>query len=292
LKAATALLLLLSVAAALPTLAADAPMRPTLRIATVPILLQGDFLQQVMAGFAEQAGVELRFRPAPVKALAAGLRNGEFDLLLAHQDSFKVARLRREGVLGEPSPLFANPIAFIGPVDNPAGLRPGMDADAAMAAIAAGERCYVVNTLDGLADLQDALLEVHRPACVERAAGLADAFAMKRAATLGGYTLWGLHPFAQMQEPALAAMVLDDARLLRTIAAFAVGTAGARTDVTAAVAWLRGAEAQARAAAFRLPAAPATRAWWPVPVIQHPAATPAGSGKGRGTGGGSGPGQP
>lgn len=248
---------------AAPALFAGAASAGELRVATVPILMQGGFLPRLLATFGARRALELKYRAAPVKAL----ETGRFDVLLAHQDSFKVRKLQATGLLGAGTPVLANSIAFLGPHADPAGVAQARSASGALTAIRESGACFVVNALDGLSAMQDALLAAATfspdAGCLVRDPETSAAAAPARAARLEGYTLWGAHPFVQSGRSDLRAFVPDDPALLRRIAVFAVRGSPRAVEVSALARYLLEPGVQAEAAAFRLDGHPELRLWWP-----------------------------
>jgi putative glutamine transport system substrate-binding protein len=246
-----------------------APAAPRiLRIQAVPIVNQGHFLEQMLATFAAQHGVTLAVTAQHGRAVVAAARAGTADLIIAHADFKGIVSLVQEGRVGPGRVVFANPIALLAPIGDPAQVVTAGSPEAALARITAAQACLVTNDLEHLRQFQaDYLPGANCPVSTTAGTGLG---AVLAGVSQQAYVWWGLHPFLMTNQP-LQPVVFDDPRLLRPLMAWAVrGGDTALTD--AAIDDLRGAVTQQRVAAFRFQLHPDLQVWWPFAAVDRLAA--------------------
>ena len=92
-----------------------------LRAAVVPIIGQAAFLSTVLAPFLAERGVRLELTAIHGREVVRLARAGEADLVIMHARFKALPKLRRDGVIAAPVPVFANPVALLTPVGDPAG---------------------------------------------------------------------------------------------------------------------------------------------------------------------------
>ena len=92
-----------------------------LRAAVVPIVGQAGFLSSVLAPFLAERGLRLELTAIHGREVVRLARAGEADLVIMHARFKALPKLRRDGVIGPPVPVFANPIALLAPAGDPAG---------------------------------------------------------------------------------------------------------------------------------------------------------------------------
>jgi hypothetical protein len=234
----------------------------TLRIHVVPIVNQEHFLERVLEPFAREHGLALEITAVHGREVARAAREGRADLVIVHTKFPGRHRLVKDGVIVDGTEVFANPIALLGPPDDPAGVAGAADAAEAMARIRRAKACVLENDLDGL--VRDTRALAGADTCYRREKGAVGLGAVQIAAREGWYTWWGLHPFALIEQP-LRAFVWPEARLLRPLNAAVVADAPAAGHAAAAVAWLRSPAGRAAIEAFRLARFPAQQAFWAAP---------------------------
>ena len=234
-----------------------------LRAAVVPIIGQAAFLSTVLAPFLAERGVRLELTAIHGREVVHLARAGEADLVIMHARFKALPKLRRDGVIAAPVPVFANPIALLAPAGDPAGAAAAPDVASAMTRIKAARACLLENALEGLLAVQRKLWG--DGGCRLQQADAVGLGAVLAAQRLGAYTWWGLHPFANSAQP-MTPLVWGEPALLRTLVAAPVaGTPGA-TLAAEAIAWLNSPAGRRAVAAFRLPGYPAVQAFWPPPA--------------------------
>jgi len=215
-------------AAAEPATAAPAHHPDTVRLGTVPAAGTGGLLDQLVASF--QAGS--RYRVVITAGDAAGLfaqaRAGDLDLVLGHLGLTELADFVSHRAGRWPQLVLATSFAFIAAADDPAGIRDATDAVDALTRIAQTQSPFVVNNLGNPRFVTDTLwYAAGEPDqtgwWVDN--GLSGPAAARAAEQLGGYTIWGVHPFLafeQQQETSLQAVLSTDSLLQRVVASVVV----------------------------------------------------------------------
>ncbi|MGH3683278.1 MAG: hypothetical protein ACRDT2_23880, partial [Natronosporangium sp.] len=124
--------------------------------------------------------------------------------------------------------VLSTSFTFVAAPADPAGIRAAADAVEAFERIAQTESPFVVNNLASPLVVTDTMW--HAAGRPEQGDwfvdnGLSGPAAVQAAEQLGGYTLWGLHPFLafrQQQPTTMQAVLYDDSLLQRAIASVAV----------------------------------------------------------------------
>jgi len=243
---------------------------PVLRAAVVPIIAQADFLPQVLAPFLAARGARLAMTASHGREVVRAARDGEADLILIHARFKALAKLRRDGTIAAPVPVFANPIALLAPAGDPARIADAPDPATAMARIKAARACLLENALAGLTEVQRELWG--EGGCYLQQADAVGLGAVLAAQRQAAYTWWGLHPYANSAQ-SMSPRVWSTPALHRTLVAAPVTGAPGAALAAAAVAWLNSPDGQRAVAAFRLPGYPAVQAFWP-PVAESAADEP------------------
>jgi len=277
----TGLVRLLAAAVLLSVLWVPAPASAAepLHAVVVTIVAEEDFLGWLTAPAVAAGKVPaLELTTRHVRDIGATLAEAPYDLVIAHAHARPAQRLAARGVLGDGRTVFANPIALIGPPDDPAGVAGALDLEQAFARLATRRACWLGNRQPDVAALT-AAARAAGVACVIEETSRSGAHAVVAAHGRGAYTAWGLHPYTRLGRDGDRAYVIGDARLLRPLVAWTVSASPRREEAHALVAWLAGAEAQARVAAFRLARDPDNQPFWPTAATAGGAARP-GSGTG------------
>ena len=214
------------------------PEEPTtVRIASVKTAVEGRLLPTLIERF-ERSG-PYRVRLSTGERVYDLARNGQSDLVISHYGHRDAEAFVLDGLGEWPRTVFSNQMALLGPPSDPAHVRGLDDVGEAFRRIAESRSPFVVNDIDGVRYLTEILWNAAgRP---DRAgwfvdAGTAKDTAIDRAASLGGYTLWGLTPFLRVQEQrrlALEPHVLADPLLQRMLVSIIVKPGGARRSNTA-----------------------------------------------------------
>lgn len=237
-----------------------------LRVHVVPIVNQGRFLETLLARFAEKEGITFEVHAQHGRKAVAAVHDGTTDLIITHADFQGVAQLVQKGRLTAGQVVFANPIALLAPLTDPAGVGTARSPEEALSRIAAAKICLVPNTLEHLQQFHPA---EYPAGCPDAADGTGFA-AVLVAVSRGSYAWWGLHPFLMTEQP-LKPVILPDPRVLRPLMAWAVAGPQALLAQRAIEA-LRSAGDQQRVAAFRFPKFPEQQAWWPYAALDRLAA--------------------
>jgi tungstate transport system substrate-binding protein len=238
------------------------------RLLTVGAVLTEDgttgatVLDGVVAEFEAQTGYQVVVTQGDIDIFDQARRGGA-DIVMAHLGftplhDFVVKRM------GEwPATIMSNSVAFLVPPGDPAGVASAADPYQAFQAIAALQAPFVVNNLGETLYVTNLLYEAAGrpdPGNWFIDLGQSGPPAVRAAATRGGYTLWGLHPFLMLQQSpqpvALEPVVFDDSILQRILATvvvrrpfFLVNQEGA----TAFQEFLTEPATQAKIRAFRVP---------------------------------------
>lgn len=243
--------------------AADTTPTP-LRALVVTIVAQDGFLTWLLDD-AIRAGTlpPLTFTVAHVRDLRHLLEQADFDLVIAHEHARPAQRLEQHGVLVDGPRVFANPIAILGPADDPAEIASADSFSGVIERLRAHEACWIINQQDG----KNALQQLIRSAglnCIVDDAAFAGAAAVLAAQKRGAYTLWGFHPFTRLGVTQMRAFVNADPRLLRPLRAWTVAASDRQREVHAVVETILDATHQQRLTTFRLPSDSINQPWWPV----------------------------
>ncbi|MGE0483360.1 MAG: hypothetical protein AB7Q81_04420 [Gammaproteobacteria bacterium] len=256
---------LFAICVALAAHAEDATPRPPLRALVVTIVAQDGFLDWLLADAVASGRIApLDIATAHVRAMPQRLAEETFDLVIAHDHARPTRRLAKRGTLVDGRLVFANPQAIIGPATDPAAVARATSFTDAIARIAEARACWLFNTHGGLAAIQRPAREAPvRPACVVDEPANAGATAVRAAAKVGAYTLWGFHPYTRGKHPGQAAWVMADPTLIRPLRAWRVAASSRVDEVSAVLDELAAEAAGTRLATFRLHGDTVNQAWWP-----------------------------
>jgi tungstate transport system substrate-binding protein len=264
--AATAAALLLAATAAAGGI--EFPDPSVVRLLTVGAVLTENettgatVLDDIVAEFEAQTGYEVVVTQGDIDIFDQA-RFGGADIVMAHLGftplhDFVVQRR------GEwPATIMSNSVAFLVPPGDPAGVASAADPFEAFEAIAALEVPFVVNNLGETLYVTDVLYEAAGrpdPGAWFIDLGQSGPPAVRAAAQRGGYTLWGLHPFLNLQQSPmpvnLEPVVFDDSIMQRILATVVVRWPFFLVNREGALAFqehLTQPATQARIRAFRVP---------------------------------------
>jgi tungstate transport system substrate-binding protein len=258
------------------TPAAAAGDRRTVRLASIPAVQTGGLLNQLLARFQADSPYQVVTTIGETGELYQLARDGEVDLVLSHLGVTELPEFVTDGPGRWPQLVLATVFAFLAPPADPAGVRQAGDAVDAFGRIAQTGSPFVVNNLGNIRFVTDILW--HAAGQPDQLGwyldtGLSGPAAAQAAAQLGGYTIWGLHPFLalQQQQPVdLRAVTFDDSLLQRGVASVVV-TPGSTRQVNLAGAlalerFLLAASTQGVIRAFRHPQFPRPIFW---PAAHH-----------------------
>ena len=214
--------------AAAGTTTTAAPDLSTVRLGTVGATQTGGLLNQLLAGFQAQGPFQVAVTVGNAADLYGQARAGGLDIVTTHLGVNELADFVTDGVGRWPQAVLATAFAFIAPPGDPAGIRTAGDAVDAFGRIAQTASAFVVNDLGNPRFVIETLW--HAAGEPDRTGwyidnGLGGPAAVQAASQLGGYTLWGLHPFLafQQQQPTgMRAVLFGDSLLQRVVAATVV----------------------------------------------------------------------
>jgi tungstate transport system substrate-binding protein len=240
-----------------------------IRVMTVVIVQQEGFLPWLLEPFLAGRDLGIEYTQGHHTEVARAVTEGRVDLVIAHTKVRLLREQSAQGILNPGRPLFANPMAFLGPRGDPARIRALNDPVQALRRIQAAGFCYVINRQDRLGAVQDALLgqldAIDRKCLIDAVANRRDA-ALVTAGEKGAYTLWGLHPAVQRGDGRLEPVVIADARLLSELSGYVVRGGAEEVLATEILDYLASAPAQRRLTEFRFSAYPELQPWWPVQI--------------------------
>jgi tungstate transport system substrate-binding protein len=200
----------------------------TVRLGTVGAVQTGGLLNQLLAGFRAQHPYQVTVTVGNAADLYARARTGELDLVATHQGVAELPGFVADGAGRWPQLVVATVFAYIAAPDDPAGIGAAGDAVDAFERIAQTGSPFVVNNLGNPRFVIETLW--HAAGEPDRSGwfvdnGLSGPAAVQAASQLGGYTLWGLHPFLgfQQQQPTdMRAVLFGDSLLQRAVASVVV----------------------------------------------------------------------
>jgi len=233
----------------------------TVRLLTIGATRTGGFLDGLVAEFEEASGYTVTVTNAGPDIFDQA-RRGEADLVMAHLGFTPLQDFVSSRRGHWPATVFSNTVAFLIPPGDPAGVRDAADPVEAFELIAQDEAPFVVNNLGETLYITDTLWNAAgRPDKGEWFIDLdqSGAPAVREAERRTGYTIWGLHPFLNLQQQQgvdLEPVVYDDSLMQRIIATVVVRRAPGRVNPEGAFAlqeYLTEPATQAQIRSFRLP---------------------------------------
>jgi len=212
----------------------ELPDPSVVRLLTVGAVLTEDettgatVLDGIVAEFEAQTGYDVIVTQGDIDIFDQALFGGA-DIVMAHLgfDPLHEFVVRRIGE--QPATILSNSVVFLVPPGDPAGVASAADPYEAFEAIAAIEAPFVVNNLGETLYITNVLYEAAgRPDPGDWFIDLGQQGppAVRAAAMRGGYTIWGLHPFLNLQaspQPTnLEPIVFDDSIMQRILATVVV----------------------------------------------------------------------
>jgi len=203
-------------------LAAEPASAPqTVRCAAVGGLNDIDFWPQLADRFQRATGHKVEFvAVGPKHAIAAALTSGEADVILMHSSDTMI-NLVADGYGENPQPWARNDLVIVGPASDPAKVRGGKDAVAALRRIIESKSKLLLHASNGANELVSDLLAAGEleldPATTISLPGDKQRQMLNRAATEQAYTLVGRIPFlsGKLETGEAVVMVQGDERLRR-----------------------------------------------------------------------------
>jgi tungstate transport system substrate-binding protein len=245
----------------------DIPDPSIVRLLTVGALLTADdtgatVLDAILADFEAQTGYQVVVTQGGIDIFDQA-RFGGADIVIAHLGFNPLHNFALKRLGERPATNMSNSVAFLIPPGDPAGVASAADPYEAFEAIAAIRAPFVVNNLGETLYITDVLYEAAgRPDPGDWFIDLGQEGppAVRAAAQRGGYTLWGLHPFLNLERSPmpvnLEAVVFNDAIMQRILATVVVGFPRFLVNEEGATAFqehLSQPATQARIRAFRVP---------------------------------------
>lgn len=229
---------------------------------TVVICQQEDFLQTLLEPYLAEHDITVEYSRGHHSDVASAVEKGEVDLAITHSKVKKMQKLERRGFLNEGKLLFANPMVFLGPKGDPAGLTGLLNPAEAIHRIHAKGMCFVINGHDRIRGIQHQLVAesgLDDVCMIESRKSSPMDIAFER----NTYTMWALHPYSRKSQHRLEPVVIPEQRLLENMSGWVVAGLDSEEQANMLLSWLASEEAQKRVREFRLARYPQLQAWWP-----------------------------
>ena len=240
----------------------------TIRGLVVSIVAQDGFFTDLFARYVKREGVlDLQLTVSHVRDMADYLNSAQFDFVIAHDHARPAHKMQRQGLIYDGRIVFANPMAIIGPVSDPAKISTARDFDAALNKVLDSGHCWVVNSQSGKAELQRAAMQKFDSACVINESAANGAKAVMLTLEHQAYTVWGLHPYSRLELKNTRAWVYDDRAVRRPLRAWLVIDSPRVEQAKSMIDWLLAAPVQKSLREFRLNNDPVNQAWWPAASV-------------------------
>ncbi len=241
----------------------DASSEKIIRIMTVVICQQDGFLQYVLEPYLRKNNIKVVYNKGHHSEVAQAVKNKEADFVITHTKVKKLQKMENKGLLNKGVELFANPMAFLGPKDDPAKITGMQDSVQAIKKILESEYCFIINGHQRLAKIQKDLINQTgiTDSCViqseQQNEDVLDEVLEKNA-----YTLWGLHPYAKKGDDNLLPIVIPDDVLLSNMTAWVVKGSRVEKEAGDLLNYLSTEQAKKRITEFRLNKYENIQAWW------------------------------
>ena len=235
-------------------------------LATVTTVQTGGLLDDLIADFTQRTGYRVDVYAG--EDLYSQARAGNADVVFSHFGHKDAEPFLSDGLGQWPHVVLANTIAFLVPPNDPARVRAAKDPVEAFQRIAQTKSPFIVNNIDGLQYLVNTLWNASgRPDKTGwySDAGLQMEDAIREASGKAGYTLWGVSPFLEYQQPFnsgttpanLQPVIFNDSLMQRIMVSIVVNPGKfPQANMKGALAfqdYLLNPETQARIRAFRFP---------------------------------------
>lgn len=242
---------------------ADASPEKIIRIMTVVICQQDDFLQYVLTPYLTKNNIKVEYRQGHHSDVAEAAKNKETDFVITHTKVKKLQKMESKGWLYKGQEIFANPMAFLAPKDDPAKITGLQDSVQATKNILESESCFIINGHHRLAKIQKDLINRTgiTGACVIQSE-LQNQDVLGYVHEKNAYTLWGLHPYAKKGKGNLLPIVVPSDVLLSNMTGWVVKGSRAEKEASDLLNYLGSAQARKRITEFRLKKYDNIQAWW------------------------------
>ena len=212
----------------------------TVRVAVIGGMIETGFWQELTQRYESASGNKIELEAAgPKPQVIAAFRKGGIDLITVHASDAMV-NLVADGLATEPLPWVRNDLVIVGPSADPAHIRGGHDAVAALAKIVAAKAPLLIHASMGadgvLHDLEETGGFKLDPATTILFTGDNQHEVLDRAAQLGAYTLVGRIPvlIGKLKAAGIELMVTGDPRMQRPfLVEVAVGAPPVASDLAA-----------------------------------------------------------
>jgi tungstate transport system substrate-binding protein len=241
----------------------DSSSERIIRIATVVICQQDDFLQYVLEPYLKEKNIKVEYRQGHHSEVAQAVKNKEADFVITHTKVKKLQKMEQKGLLNKGQQIFANPMAFLGPKDDPAKISGMTDPVEAIKKILESDHCFIINGHTRLAKIQNEFINQTgmTESCIiqskQQNENVLDEVIEKNA-----YTLWGLHPYAKKGNDKLLPIVIPDKVLLSNMTGWTVKGTDAENEANKLLEYLGSDQAKKRIKEFRLKNYDNIQAWW------------------------------
>jgi tungstate transport system substrate-binding protein len=200
---------------------AQRPTGQVIKVAVIGGMIETGFWQALAERYEADRGNKIQVvATGPKPAVVEAFRKGGIDLIAVHACDAMI-NLVADGLARDPQPWARNDLVIIGPAADPAGIRGGHDAVAAIAKIIAAKAPLLVHASLGadsvLHDLQEAGHLVLDPGATVMFGDDNQHRVLERAAALSAYTMVGRIPWitGKLKASGVELMVAGDPRLRR-----------------------------------------------------------------------------
>jgi tungstate transport system substrate-binding protein len=233
---------------------ASRPVGEVIKVAVIGGMIETGFWQALAERYEAARGNKIQVvATGPKPQVVRAFRAGGIDLIAVHACDAMI-NLVADGLARDPQPWARNDLVIVGPAADPAGIRGGHDAVAAIARIVTARAPLLVHAslgADGvLHDLQEAGHLVLDPGATVMFNDDNQRRVLERAAALSAYTMIGRIPWitGKLKAPGIELMVQGDPRMRRP---YLVEVSSAASPAAADLAaYLRSAETQQWIATF------------------------------------------
>lgn len=240
------------------------PSEKIIRIMTVVICQQDDFLQTILEPYLTKNNIKVEYRQGHHSEVAKAANNKEVDFVITHTKVKSLQKMQSKGLLNKGQELFANPMAFLGPKNDPANISGMQDPVQAIKKVLESDRCFIINGHKRLAKIQKELIKKSgvTESCViqsdKQNEDVLDDVFKKNA-----YTLWGLHPYAKKGNDKLIPIIIPDEVLLANMTGWTIKGTDGEQNASELLNYLISEQAKKRITEFRLKKYRNIQAWWP-----------------------------
>jgi len=204
-----------------PPASAPRPTGQVIKVAVIGGMIETGFWQALAERYEAARGNKIEVvATGPKPQVVEAFRKGGIDLIAVHACDAMI-NLVADGLARDPEPWARNDLVIVGPASDPAGIRGGHDAIAAIGKIVAAKAPLLVHASMGadgvLHDLQEAGHIVLDPGATVLFGDDNQHRVLERAASLSAYTMIGRIPWitGKLKAPGVELMVAGDLRLRR-----------------------------------------------------------------------------